>query len=366
MWLNMMSDHIENILRKEEFDFKDIVALLQTEGEDQKLLFAKAQEVQLKYVGKKVYYRGLVEFSNVCAKNCFYCGIRKDNINLDRYNLNDDEVLEAAKFAHVNKYASLVLQSGERSDAHFIDRVDKLLKKIKEVTHGELGITISLGEQSDETYRRWFQSGAHRYLLRIETTNEVLYRQIHPNNDEHDFENRLRSLHAIKNIGYQTGTGVMVGLPWQTFEDLARDLLFMKEMDIDMCGMGPYIEHHDTPLFGNRDLLWPIETRFSVTLNMIAVLRILMKDINIAAATALQAIDPMGREKALRVGANVIMPNITPTSHRKDYQLYENKPCINEGVEDCGDCLSLRIEMVGREVGLGEWGDSEHFFKRKK
>ncbi len=361
-----MSNNMENILRKEEFDFKDIVALLQAEGEDQKLLFAKAQEVQLKYVGKKVYYRGLVEFSNVCEKNCFYCGIRKDNKKVDRYNLNDEEVLEAARYAHVNKYASLVLQSGERSDVHFINRVDKLLKKIKEITHGELGITISLGEQSDETYAQWFQSGAHRYLLRIETTNEVLYKQIHPNNDIHDFENRLRCLKAIKKIGYQAGTGVMVGLPWQTFEDLARDLLFMKEMDIDMCGMGPYIEHHETPLFGNKDILWPRQTRFSVTLNMIAVLRILMKNINIAAATALQAIDPMGREKALRVGANVIMPNITPSSHRKDYQLYENKPCIDEGADDCGDCLSLRIEMAGREVGLGEWGDSKHFLKRKK
>ncbi|SMO69026.1 biotin synthase [Saccharicrinis carchari] len=366
MWHNIMRDNIENILQKEEFDFKDIVALLQAEGKEQKLLFAKAQEVQLKHVGKKVFFRGLIEFSNVCSKNCYYCGIRKDNKKVDRYNLNDEEIIAAARFAHENKYASLVLQSGERSDQHFIERVDELLQKIKEITHNEIGITISLGEQSDETYRRWFRSGAHRYLLRIETTNEVLYKQIHPEDDEHDFENRLRCLNAIKEIGYQTGTGVMVGLPWQTYADLANDLLFMKKMDIDMCGMGPYVEHHDTPLFENKDILWPIKTRFSVTLNMIAVLRILMKDINIAAATALQAIDPMGREKALRVGANVIMPNITPSTHRKDYQLYQNKPCIDEGADDCGDCLSLRIEMAGREVGLGEWGDSKHFLNRKE
>ncbi|MGQ1787160.1 MULTISPECIES: [FeFe] hydrogenase H-cluster radical SAM maturase HydE [unclassified Saccharicrinis] len=360
-----MNNQIQNILQKEELDFKDIVALLQTEGEEQKQLFAKAQEVQLEYVGRKVFYRGLVEFSNVCSKNCFYCGIRKDNKEVERYNLEDHHVVEAARFAHQNKYASMVLQAGERRDPYFVERVDRLLKQIKAVTHGELGITISLGEQTEETYQRWFDSGAHRYLLRIESTNKVLYNQIHPNDDNHDFEKRMSCLRSLKKVGYQTGTGVMVGLPWQTYEDLARDLLFMKDFDIDMCGMGPYIEHQQTPLFEKRDLLWPIETRFSVTLNMIALLRIIMKDINIAAATALQAIDPMGREKALRIGANVIMPNITPTLHRKDYQLYENKPCTDEGAEDCGNCLSMRIELADREVGLGEWGDSRHYFNRK-
>ncbi|WP_066631648.1 [FeFe] hydrogenase H-cluster radical SAM maturase HydE [Labilibacter marinus] len=357
---------IQTILDKETLEFNDIVILLKTEGEEQKMLFKKAQDIQLNYVGKKVFYRGLVEFSNVCSKNCLYCGIRKDNKDVERYNLEDEHVIEAAKFAHENNYASMVLQAGERSDEHFIERVDLLLKRIKKETNGELGITISLGEQSEETYKKWFESGAHRYLLRIESSNKVLYNQIHPNNDEHDFESRLSCLKNLKKVGYQTGTGVMVGLPWQTFEDLARDILFMKDFDIDMCGMGPYIEHQDTPLYEHRNVLWPIKTRFSVTLNMIAILRIVMKDINIAAATALQAIDPMGREKALRIGANVIMPNITPTLHRKDYQLYENKPCTDEGAEDCGNCLSMRIELADREVGLGEWGDSKHFANRNK
>ena len=259
----------------------------------------------------------------------------------------------------------MVLQAGERNDNVFADRVDNLLKKIKEVTNGELGITISLGEQTEETYQRWFESGAHRYLLRIESSSKVLYNQIHPDNDGHDFDNRIKCLQTLKKVGYQTGTGVMVGLPWQTYEDLASDLIFMRDFDIDMCGMGPYIEHEQTPLYSHKDMLWPIKTRFLVTLNMIAILRIIMKDINIAAATALQAIDPMGREKALRVGANVIMPNITPTLHRKDYQLYQNKPCTDEGAEDCGNCLSMRIQMADREVGLGEWGDSKHFYNRK-
>ncbi|TLX75998.1 [FeFe] hydrogenase H-cluster radical SAM maturase HydE [Labilibacter sediminis] len=360
-----MKKNIEDILAKDELEFQDIVTLLDTEGDEQKLLFDKAQQVQLDCIGKKVFYRGLVEFSNVCSKNCFYCGIRKDNTSVERYNLEDEHILEAAQFAWKNKYASMVLQAGERSDDFFINRVDNLLQKIKELTNGELGITISLGEQTEETYKRWFKSGAHRYLLRIESSSKVLYNQIHPDNDEHDFERRLSCLRTLRKVGYQTGTGVMVGLPWQTYEDLARDLLFMRDFDIDMCGMGPYIEHQDTPLYKHKNILWPIKKRFSVTLNMIAILRIIMKDINIAAATALQAIDPMGREKALRIGANVIMPNITPTLHRKDYQLYENKPCTDEGAEDCGNCMSMRIELAGREVGLGEWGDSKHFFKRK-
>jgi biotin synthase len=359
-----MVETIQEILSKDELNFQDVVRLVQVEGEDQKLLFAKAQDVQIEQVGKKVYYRGLVEFSNVCSKNCYYCGIRKDNKDVERYNLEDEQIIKAAQFAWENNYASMVLQAGERNDAFFVDRIERLLKEIKKVTNGELGITISLGEQTEETYRRWFESGAHRYLLRIESSTEELYNQIHPNDDDHNFGKRLGCLRTLRKVGYQTGTGVMVGLPNQTFEDLARDIFFMKDFDIDMCGMGPYIEHQQTPLYEQKEVLWPIKRRFSVTLNMIAILRVVMKDINIAAATALQAIDPLGREKALRVGANVIMPNITPTLHRKDYQLYENKPCTDEGAEDCGNCMNIRIEMAGREVGLGEWGDSLHFANR--
>jgi biotin synthase len=360
----MINNNIQTIIDKKEYSLQDLVKLLQLEGEGQKLLFKKAEEIQLQYVGKKVYYRGLVEFSNVCSKNCYYCGIRKDNNNVDRYNIDDEYIVEAALFAWKNNYASIVIQGGERNDSIFAERINNLLQKIKKVTNGELGITLSLGEQTEETYKRWFDSGAHRYLLRIESSKEELYNQIHPNDELHDFHKRLKCLKLLRKVGYQTGTGVMIGLPGQSFEDLANDLLFMKNFDIDMCGMGPYIEHQDTPLYDKREILWPIQKRFSTTLNMIALLRIIMKDINIAAATALQAIDPMGREKALKIGANVIMPNITPTTNRKNYQLYENKPCIDEGAEDCGNCMSMRIELAGREVGLGEWGDSKHFYKR--
>jgi biotin synthase len=361
-----MSVTIENILEKAEFSKEDIVKLLQTDVINRNLLYKKSAGIKEQYLGKKAYYRGLIEFSNICYKDCFYCGIRAGNKNQVRYDLSDDDILKAARFAHENKFGSIVLQSGEREDKKFINRVDNLLKKIKQQSNNELGITISLGEQTEETYRRWFESGAHRYLLRIESSNRELYEKIHPNNKKHSYLRRLNCLSLLQKIGYQTGTGVMIGLPFQSYEMLADDLLFFKDFSIDMVGMGPYIEHTETPLYQHRNLLLPLEERFNLTLKMIAILRIMMKDINIAASTALQAIDPAGREKAIKIGANVIMPNITPTIFRTNYQLYENKPCIDESVEDCGNCMEARIHLAGDEVGFGEWGDSKHYFKRRQ
>jgi biotin synthase len=214
-------------------------------------------------------------------------------------------------------------------------------------------------------YRKWFDAGAHRYLLRIEATNEELYRKIHPNDSKHIFRRRLDCLKALQDIGYQTGTGVMIGLPFQTAGDLADDLLYMLEFNIDMCGMGPYIEHADTPLYNYRGELLPLSDRFDLTLKMIAVLRIMMKDINIVAATALQAIDPVGREKAIKIGANILMPNITPGRYRDSYKLYENKPCTDDSAEDCKGCLEARVALADAEVIYGEWGDSQHYNRRR-
>lgn len=343
---------------------QEIIGLLQTKGEERTQLLKKSREVKEDVVGNKVYFRGLIEFSNICSKNCLYCGIRKSNTNVLRYQVNDEEILEACHFAWENRFASVVLQSGEMSSPIFIKRVDNLLKKIKQLSNNELGITLSCGEQSRETYLRWFESGAHRFLLRIESSNPELYYKIHPKNEKHSFEKRLDALRFLKEVGYQVGTGVMVGLPFQTYEDLANDLLFFKKLDIDMCGMGPYIEHEDTPLYKFRSLLKSRQERFDLTLNMIAVLRLLMPDINMVAATALQAIDPAGREKALAVGANVIMPNLTPVNYRKEYKLYEDKPCLDEDKELCRNCLEARIEISGSEIGYGEWGDSKHFYNR--
>jgi biotin synthase len=225
-------------------------------------------------------------------------------------------------------------------------------------------VTLSVGEQVPEVYKKWYDAGAHRYLLRVEATNQKLYNKIHPDDSKHDFNRRLNCLKSLQDIGYQTGTGVMIGLPFQTLDDLAGDLLFMKDFNIDMCGMGPYIEHADTPLIEFSGQLMPLPARFDLTLKMIAIIRIMMKDINIVAATALQAIDAIGREKAVRIGANILMPNITPGKYRDSYKLYDNKPCTDDSAEDCQSCLEARISLADAVVVYGEWGDSKHFRER--
>jgi biotin synthase len=356
---------LNDTLNKTDFTVEDIIFLLSLNDEaDIDILFQKALEVKTKYVGRIVYYRGLIEYSNICKKNCYYCGIRADSKAVSRYSMNEEEVIKAAIDAYKYNYGSIVIQSGERDDNDFVDTINRMLKTIKTQTDGKLGITLSVGEHSQEAYSDFFKNGAHRFLLRIETTNKELYAKLHPK--DHYYEKRIQCLKRLQRAGYQTGTGVMIGLPFQTMEDLANDLLFFKEMDIDMVGMGPYIEHESTPLFEYSEGLMTKKERFNLALRMIAVLRIMMKDINIAAATALQAIDPIGREKALKVGANVIMPNLTPTKYRPDYTLYEDKPCLDEDAEKCRGCLDARITGAGDKIGYGQWGDSKHFASRQQ
>lgn len=332
------------------------------EGADLERLRESAYAVKRDEVGPVVHFRGLIEFSNVCTKNCNYCGIRRDN-RIERYTMTREEVLDCARFAFENRYGSVVLQSGERDDPAFVDFVDDLICSIKELSAGKLGITLSVGEQTPKTYGRWFDSGAHRYLLRIETSSGELYRRLHPS--DHEFERRVDCLKSLREIGYQVGTGVMIGLPFQTAEDLARDVLFFRDMDIDMIGMGPYVLHEHTPLAGEVDNSGNAKAkRFMRSLNMVAVTRLVMRDVNIAAATALQVLDPAGREKAVKAGANVIMPNLTPTKYRDDYRLYEDKPCAAEDSDICLGCLQRRIDSIGETIGWDEWGDSRHFFRR--
>ena len=348
----------------EQLSKADLVRLLALEQEaDLAALFEKAYAMKLAQVGRKVYYRGIVEFSNVCTKDCYYCGIRRHNTEVDRFTMTDDEVMECIEAAHLYRYGSVVLQSGERVDEDFVSRVETLVKRIKTIGDGELGITLSLGEQSPETLQRWFDAGAHRYLLRIESSNRDIYRSLHP--EDHDFDSRLRCIEDLRRIGYQVGTGVMIGLPGQTVEDLANDILFFKEQDIDMIGMGPYIVHHNTPLAERMPDFDP-ERQLRLGLLMIALTRLYLKDVNIAATTALQALDPKGREMGLQAGANIIMPNITHTKYRTGYQLYDNKPCLDENAGMCRFCLDKRIDSIGEEVGYNEWGDSPHFLKKKQ
>lgn len=349
---------------KKTYTIPELTQLLTCSGEEEKRLFEEAKEVKNKTVGNQVYLRGLIEISNICTKDCLYCGIRKSNISTGRYALTDEEILEAARFAHTHKFGSIVLQGGERNDQAFTERISRLLREIKQQSDGELGITLSLGEQTPNVYKQWREAGAHRYLLRIESSNPELYARIHPRDNNHSHETRLKCLGYLREYGYQVGTGVMIGLPFQTMEDLAKDLHFLQSMDIDMVGMGPYLEHHATPLYQYRHLLLSQQQRLQLSLHMVALLRLMMPDINIAATTALQAIEPEGREKALEIGANVVMPNITPTTNRTLYKLYENKPGTHEGAAESMRKLEESIIRCGCRVAYGKWGDSQHFAKR--
>lgn len=312
-------------------------------------LFARAVAVRNGAVGDRVYLRGLIEFSNRCSKNCLYCGIRCGNGKVCRYELTDDQMFAAAEYAWRAGYGSVVIQAGERTDRGFVERVERLVRGIKALSEHRLGITLSLGEQSRLTYRRWFDAGAHRYLLRIESSSPELYARIHP--ADHSYVGRLECLRSLKAEGYQVGTGVMIGLPYQRVENLADDLLFLKELDVDMCGMGPYIEHPDAPLSAVVSDFSRSE-RLQLALRMVALLRLLMPDINIASTTALHALHPDGRQLGVAAGANVLMPNLTPTVVRGDYKLYDDKPLRD-------------MDLRGFNVALDSaWGDSHHFGAR--
>lgn len=356
-----MHTAVSVILEKDTLSKSDLITLLNANEADTELIYKRAAETKSKYIGNFTYFRGLIELSNICAKNCLYCGIRKDNKEVERYTVTDEEVLNAVQYALDRDWGSIVIQAGERQDKHFVDRIESLLKQITKLSDKKIGITLSLGEQTPEVFERWLAAGATRYLVRIESSNENLFYKIHPDDKVHDFAKRKHALKDLQKTGYMTGTGVMIGLPFQTVEDLADDLLFMQEYDIDMCGMGPYIEHEDTPLYKYKDMLIPLEDRYNLTLKMIAILRILMKDINIASATALQAVHPDGREVGLRVGANVIMPNITPVKYHTNYNLYKGKPQIVPETDLYIKELERQIEIAGDTVGYGLIGDPVHF-----
>ncbi len=361
-------NNIDEILNKESLQREDLIALLgASDPEDMNRIKAKAYEVMKQYCGEEVYLRGLIEFSNLCVNDCYYCGIRNSNDSVHRYTLDLSEVLEIADWCADNGYGSVVLQSGERSDDAFIDYVAEAVAAIKKRSVSEklpegLGITLCVGEQTYETYKRFYEAGAHRYLLRIETTNQELFSKIHP--PEQDLQRRIECLYSLKKAGFQTGTGVMIGLPGQTPDNLADDILFFKKMDVDMIGMGPYIIHKQTPMcIFTEEIDNKKDEIYKLALKMIGITRLFLRDVNIASTTALQAMYPLGREEGLLWGANVIMPLLTPTQLRKDYQLYEGKPCLDEYASDCHYCLKSRIEAIGRSIGYDRWGDSKHFKK---
>lgn len=358
---------LETALCASHLDRDELLAILRADSPTQMAAIQQAAEkILLSHCGNTVSLRGLIEFSNYCVCDCLYCGIRKSNHVPERYTLSLDEILASALWAAERGYGSVVLQSGERRDTKFVEFVAEAVQAIKRETRSVrlpegLGITLCVGEQSRETYARFLDAGAHRYLLRIETSSPELFGRIHP--PEQRFENRLACLKTLRELGFMVGTGVMIGLPGQSIEQLVDDLLFFREMDIDMIGMGPYIPHAQA-LIPGEEPVFPVAKRFSLALKMIAAARLLLKDVNIAATTALQAIAPDGREQGLRFGANVIMPQVTPVQVRRDYTLYDGKPCLDDSAGQCATCLEKRIHSVGRQLAQDQWGDSSHFVRR--
>lgn len=355
-----------DLATKKELNIEEIATLLAPPTlEARALLHQKAYEVKKAYVGTKVYLRGLIEFSNYCTCDCLYCGIRKSNTKVNRFILSKEEILSAAKLAWEFGYGSVVLQSGERCDKVNSNFVADIVSAIKE-EFPALGITLSCGQESFETYKKWKDSGADRYLLRIESTNLDIFNAIH--SKETNYFERKKCLEDLYSLGYQLGSGVMIGLPNQTTLDLAKDINFFKSMDLDMIGMGPYIPHPDTPMgIANPESKEDNNRRFLQALDMIAVTRIVLKDVNIASTTALQALDPEnGREKGLLAGANVIMPNIGALEHRKDYLLYSGKPGTDENAQTSRTKLAQSIAAIGESCAFNVPGTPVHFEKRNQ
>ncbi len=319
----------------------EIINLLNTT--DEKVLFKKADDVRHQFVGDEVHLRGLIEFSNICRNNCLYCGIRKGNGKVIRYRLSEDEIINMARFAASMGFKTVVLQSGE--DLQY--NIKKMCYIIENIKKFNVAVTLSIGERSFEEYKAFRQAGADRYLMRIETTDKDLYHKLDP---DMSWERRHECLMMIKELGYELGSGIMVGLPGQTIESIADDLLYLKKIGIDMAGIGPFIPHPDTPLKDEKG------GTLSLALRTMAVMRLLMKDINIPATTAMESLHPQGRIMALQAGANVVMPNVTEGEYRKFYELYPNKICVNEQPRQCRTCIAMKIESIGRKVGTGYGG----------
>lgn len=314
----------------------EIVELLKDDQYNDEL-FKAADRVRKKYVGDEVHLRGLIEFSNICKQNCLYCGLRRDNKNIKRYRLKPEQIINFAKNARNLGYRTVVLQSGE-DDFFNVERMTKIIKSIKQL---DIAITLSIGEKTREEYKAYKEAGADRYLLRIETTDKELYEKLDPNMSH---ENRKRCLKDLKELGYEVGTGCLIGLPGQTIESIADDILFFKEIDADMIGVGPFIPNPDTPLKNEKG------GTFELSLKVMAITRLLMPDINIPATTAMETLNVNGRLIALRSGANVVMPNVTEGEYRKLYALYPGKICINDTPTHCFSCITGKINSIGRPI----------------
>lgn len=329
------------------------IALLDTfTDEDRAYAAQKAAKTAVSVFGKSIYIRGIVEFSNVCKNDCLYCGIRRSNTKCERYRLSKDQILDCCHAGYEYGFRTFVLQSGE--DKSFTtDKLCDIVSAIKKA-HSDCAVTLSVGELEHEDYKRLFDAGADRYLLRHETADEKHYGKLHPG--EMSWQHRMKCLEDLKEIGFQTGCGMMVGSPFQTSGNLADDLLFLERFKPEMIGMGPFIPHKDTP-FWDRPA-----GSYELTLFLISLCRLMLPDCLIPATTALGTIRPDGREKGVLAGANVIMPNLSPIDVRKKYLLYDGKICTGDESAQCRACLERRMESIGYKVEITR-GDHKSYDK---
>lgn len=328
-------------MTNDTLDKSAIIELLTTAPTDE--LYRRADDVRREAVGDAVHLRGLIEFSNICRNDCLYCGIRRGNRQVQRYRMTDEELVETAKRAAALGFQTIVLQSGE--DMHFDQaRMCRVIEQIKRL---DVALTLSVGERDYGDFKAFREAGADRYLMRIETTDRDLYNRLNPGMS---WERRHECLLMIRDLGYELGSGIMVGLPGQTVESIADDLLYLKDIGIDMAGIGPFIPHPETPLAGEAG------GTLEQALRTMAIMRILMPDINIPATTAMESLHPQGRIMALQAGANVVMPNVTEGEYRRLYELYPGKICVNDTPAHCRSCIGLKIRSIGRTIGQGRGG----------
>lgn len=334
-----MNTIIQKAKETHELSRDEIIALLKDDSINDEL-FKAADEVRKKYLGDEVHLRGLIEFTNICKRNCMYCGLRRDNKNLNRYRLSHEEIIDFAKKAVGYGYKTLVLQGGE-DDYYTVERLVPIVKDLKALG---VALTLSIGERPFEEYEALKKAGADRFLLRIETTDRELYEELDLGMSH---ENRIQCLKNLRKLGYEVGSGCLVGLPGQKIESLADDILFFKELDVDMNGIGPFIPNEDTPLKDAEG------GQFELALKVMAIVRLLLPDINIPATTAMETLNKQGRVIALQCGANVVMPNVTEGEYRKLYALYPGKICTGDTPAHCRGCISGKIRGIGRIVSDG-------------
>lgn len=337
-----MEKIVKDFLKNQNLKKDEFVELIRAykDPEAVEALKTRAVELRKKYYGDQVFTRGLIEFTNYCKNDCYYCGIRRSNQNAQRYRLTEEDILECCRQGYELGFRTFVLQGGE--DGFFTDdRIVQIVRKIKE-QYPDCALTLSIGEKSEESYRAYREAGADRYLLRHETADPRHYMRLHPL--EMSGENRKSCLRILKKLGYQTGAGFMVGSPLQTVDDLVEDFLFLKELDPEMVGIGPFIAHQDTPFCNERS------GTLDDTLFYLALLRLMLPNVLLPATTALGTIHPRGREMGVLSGANVVMPNLSPVSVRKKYMLYDGKICTGDEAAECRMCLSRRMERIGCEV----------------